>query len=671
VQDVVGEGGNLPVDMDHQRSAPQSLSDRDSFDSFHRLLSEISARFIMIPPHRLTEEIEASLRQMLDFFQVDRCALLRTLPGKKAFQIAYLATADDVPAIPYGPELPRSLFPWGYDKLTRRREVIAIHQLDDLPPEASADRQTRLNWSIRSSLAVPIILSESSDWVISANQTRRQRRWTEEVIQQFKLLGEILVSAIERCTAESALRQSEEFLKLATDAADVGLWSISPETLDVWASAKMQEIFHLPPGEAFHFDELLSRIHPEDRLKIQEAFTHTAEKAKERQSLECRIVRPDGTVRWVLIRGRSFQGPPGAAQRILGATVDITDQKNMEEQLRLRLNEIASLKVQLERENEYLRDEVRLRANHEEIVGPSSAMRRILAEIEQVAEKDVTVLLQGETGTGKELLAHAIHRLSPRRDRPLVAINCAALPPTLIENELFGREKGAYTGALTRMVGRFELADKGTLFLDEIGELPLDLQAKLLHVLEEGRFERLGSHKTINVDVRIIAATNRDLAQEVAAGRFRRDLYYRLNVFPIWIPPLRERPEDIPPLVWTFVKQLEKKLGRRIDHIPRRDMEALQRYPWPGNARELKNTIERAMIVSKGSTLRVRPPGTVPELTTSMGSLEELERQHILSVLEKTGWRIGGKGGAAETLNMKRTTLQSKMKKLGIKRPGA
>jgi transcriptional regulator with GAF, ATPase, and Fis domain len=296
-------------------------------------------------------------------------------------------------------------------------------------------------------------------------------------------------------------------------------------------------------------------------------------------------------------------------------------------------------------------------------------MRKVLAQVEQVAGTEATVLLQGETGTGKELLARTIHNLSNRRERPLITINCAVLPPTLIETELFGREKGAYTGAMTRMAGRFELADRSTLFLDEIGELSLDLQVKLLRVLEEGRFERLGSTKSLQINVRIIAATNRDLAQEVGAGRFRKDLYYRLNVFPISIPPLRERSEDVPPLVWAFAKQYEKKMDKRIDRIPRKDMDAMQRYPWLGNARELRNIVEHAMITCTGETLRLRPPQREPEEISTKGNLEDVERLHILRILEKTGWRVTGKGGAAEILGMKRTTLQSKMKKLGIKRP--
>ena len=274
----------------------------------------------------------------------------------------------------------------------------------------------------------------------------------------------------------------------------------------------------------------------------------------------------------------------------------------------------------------------------------------------------------GETGTGKELLARAIHSMSTRKDRTLVMVNCASLPPTLIESELFGREKGAFTGALTRMTGRFELADGSTLFLDEIGELPLDLQSKLLRVLEQGQFERLGSSRTTKVNVRIIAATNRDIEQAVKDGTFRRDLFYRLNVFPIVIPPLRERAGDIPLLVRSIVREFQKRMGKEIESIPKKTMEALQSYSWPGNVRELRNMIEHAMILSTGKTLDVHVPKRASSETDTTGNLQDMERIHLMTVLEKTGWRISGQGGAAEVLGLKRTTLQAKMKKLGIKR---
>ncbi len=347
--------------------------------------------------------------------------------------------------------------------------------------------------------------------------------------------------------------------------------------------------------------------------------------------------------------------------------------KRSEEGLREALDEVQRLKDQLQQEVTYLQGEVEALHGHAGVIGTSPALREVLAQVDRVAPTDTTVLLLGETGTGKELLADTIHARSRRKARVMIKVNCAALAPTLIESELFGREKGAYTGALSRQAGRFELADGSTLFLDEVAELPLDLQAKLLRVLQDGQFERVGGTKTLQVDVRVIAASNRDLTKAVADGRFREDLYYRLNGFPIVVPPLRERTSDIPLLAWTFAKQFGELLGKPVERIPREVMAALQRYPWPGNVRELRNVIERAIILGESSTLRL-PPGPVVDYNRdSSERLEEVERTHaqahILTVLKRTGWRIRGAGGAAELLGLKPTTLEARMKKLGIRRP--
>ena len=343
-----------------------------------------------------------------------------------------------------------------------------------------------------------------------------------------------------------------------------------------------------------------------------------------------------------------------------------------ESELAAALAELARLKERLEAENAYLREAVHPRPG-QALASRSPRFNRVLEEIAQVAPTPTTVLLLGETGTGKEVLADAIHGLSELRHRPMVKVNCAALPASLIEAELFGREKGAYTGALARQMGRFELADGSTLFLDEIGELPLELQTKLLRVLQDGRFERVGGTRTIQVKVRLISATNRDLARAVAAGAFREDLYYRLNVFPVEVPPLRERQEDIPLLAWELVRGLSESMGKRIDHIAEDSMAALLAYPWPGNVRELRNVIERAMILARGPTLHIalgRTPTPAP-LRAPAAPLQAAERAHILQVLEQTGWRIRGPGGAAARLAIKPTTLESRMKRLGLRRPGA
>jgi formate hydrogenlyase transcriptional activator len=342
----------------------------------------------------------------------------------------------------------------------------------------------------------------------------------------------------------------------------------------------------------------------------------------------------------------------------------------------LAFQEIEALKDKLAEEKAYLEEEVRTEHHFGDIVGENAALRAILKQVETVAPTESTVLIRGETGTGKELIARAVHDLSPRKGRTFVKLNCAAIPTGLLESELFGHEKGAFTGAIGQKIGRFELAHQGTLFLDEVGDIPLELQPKLLRVLQEYEFERLGSTKTIRVNVRLVAATNRDLAEMISAGGFRSDLYYRLNVFPITLPPLRERPDDIPRLVRHFTQGFARRMGRRIETIPSAVMDSLVHYSWPGNVRELQNVIERAVILSKGPALQVpvadlqtvAAPAAAPAAVAST-TLTDAEREHILRALRDTNWVLGGPDGAAARLGMKRSTLHWKMKKLGISRP--
>ena len=346
--------------------------------------------------------------------------------------------------------------------------------------------------------------------------------------------------------------------------------------------------------------------------------------------------------------------------------------KKANEELLQAFSEIRQLKEQFETENVCLREDIKTVNDFQEIVGQSDGLRYVLYRVEQVAGTDATVLILGETGTGKELIAHAIHDQSPRKDRAMVTVNCAALPANLIESELFGREKGAFTGSHSRQMGRFEVADKGTFFLDEIGELPLELQSKLLRVIQDGEFERLGSPHTIKVNVRIIASTSRDLKDEIMKGSFREDLYYRLNVFPITIPPLRKRSDDIPLLVDHFVRKFSRKMGKEIKTIPRELMKALQEYSWPGNVRELEHVIERAVISTKGSALRLADKIDAAghaERTGGSLNIADVEREHILKVLDKTKWRIEGDKGAAALLGLNPSTLRSRMHKMGISRP--
>jgi formate hydrogenlyase transcriptional activator len=340
----------------------------------------------------------------------------------------------------------------------------------------------------------------------------------------------------------------------------------------------------------------------------------------------------------------------------------------------LAYREIETLKNKLEEEKLYLEEEIRTEYNFEEIIGNSPALKRVLQDVQTVAATDSTVLIYGETGTGKELIAHAIHNLSQRRERTLVKVNCAAIPTGLLESEFFGHEKGAFTGAIDRRVGRFELANQGTIFLDEVEDIPLELQSKLLRVLQEQEFERLGSSRTLRVSVRVVAATNSDLAELVSEKKFRSDLYYRLNVFPINVPPLRERPEDIPLLVHFFAHKFAQQMKKSIESIPKDTMAALIGYHWPGNIRELQNLVERGVIISRGSTLEIplgelKPANRNTNHTNGATKLEVVERDHILRVLGEANWVIGGPTGAAARLGLNRTTLNHRMRKLGITRP--
>ena len=386
---------------------------------------------------------------------------------------------------------------------------------------------------------------------------------------------------------------------------------------------------------------------------------------------EHRVVRADGSVGWQEWTDRAFFDSERTIVELQSVGRDITEKKQADEALRSALEELQILKDQLEAENLYLREEIKLDHNFEHIVGESEPLRRALRKVEQVAPTDSTVLLLGETGTGKELFARAIHRLSGRAGRPFVKVDCAALPVTLIESELFGHEKGAFTGALRQKPGRFELADGGTIFLDEVGDFPLEVQGKLLRVLQDGEFERVGGTEQIHVDVRVVAATNRDLERATRAEEFRADLYYRLNVFPVRLPPLRERPGDIPLLAQHFASKHAKRIGRSIESISARTLHSLATYSWPGNVRELENRIERALISAQGPVLDLQPLAYEVGGAEAARTLQEVESQHIRDVLERVDWVIEGDAGAASTLGIPSSTLRSRMGKLGIARPRA
>jgi formate hydrogenlyase transcriptional activator len=633
---------------------------------FETLLVEISSRFVNVPADQVDGEIRGAQRRMCEFLDLDRSSLgqvserdHRVLPLTHIHQPEVSALPEGLNGIEF--------FPWTAQKVLAG-QTVTINKMSDLPPEAELDRESFGLYRTKSAVVVPLSIGGRPPiGVLTFSVLREERDWPETVVKGFQLIAQVFANALDRKRADEALRESEARLSLATNAAGVGLWMAEVETGHVWFTPKTRELFHFAPDEELNHESFLRLIHPDDRERVNLAMQQ-ALVSGEFYRIDYRIVLPDGSIRWIIDRGQRYRKSPGDPDCIMGVSIDITERKRMEEQLKKDIGEIEELKQRLERENIYLREEVKLLGEHTEIVGQSLPMKRVLAQAEQVARTNSTVLILGETGTGKELLARAIHKMSARKDRPLIAVNCASLPPTLIESELFGREKGAYTGAMTKMIGRFEIADGSTLLLDEIGELPLELQSKLLRVLQEGSFERLGSTKTLHVDVRIIATTNRDLEQEVKNGSFRKDLFYRLSVFPIVIPPLRERPEDIPPMVWAFIREFEKKMGKEIETILKKSMEALQSHSWPGNGRELRNVIEHAMILSKGKKLVVPALKFGSAEAGATRNLEDMERRHIVAVLGRAGWRVAG---AAEVLGLKRSTLYSKMKKLGIARPAS
>jgi PAS domain S-box-containing protein len=466
---------------------------------------------------------------------------------------------------------------------------------------------------------------------------------------------------------KKALERSESWFRAFFEDIPAGTMVAGPDGLLLSVNRRLCTMTGLAEEELVG-RALAELIHADDRDAVTEMITTVGVSRRAPSAAEHRLVTADGGYRWVLLGLTAHHDEERGLDAVLGLVIDVDERKRGEEKLREAYEEIAELTERLETENEYLRLEAELEHHHDEIIGQGQSTGRLLRQVAQVADTPSTVLLLGETGTGKEVVARAIHNASPRGDRTMVKINCAALPPSLIEQELFGREKGAFTGADTRQAGRFEVADGSTLFLDEIGEMPIELQPKLLRVLQEQEFERIGGTATLRVDVRVIAATNRDLERQVRDGRFREDLYYRLNVLPIIVAPLRERPEDIPLLVHAFVQEFAVALDRRIETIPARVMKALESHSWPGNVRELRNVIERAVILSRGPVLEVEIPAVSLARDDEPLALDAAQRAHITRVLDRTDWRVRGTGGAAELLELKPTTLESKMRRLGIQR---
>ena len=475
---------------------------------------------------------------------------------------------------------------------------------------------------------------------------------------------------------QRALAEMQRRNQSILDSAGEGIYGLDTEGNTTFvnpAAAEIlgwtvEELIGKPQHAIIHHTHANGDPYTREECPIYAAFTDGEVHRKDDEV----FWRRDGTSLPVEYVSTPIRDEDGELAGAVVSFIDITRRKQQEEALERALEEVKALKDRLEHENQYLQEEIRVEHNFEEIIGNSGALKRVLSRLEKVADTDATVMVTGETGVGKELFARAVHQSSRRSERAFVKVNCAALPQNLIESELFGHERGSFTGATAKRIGRFELADGGTLFLDEIGELPLELQAKLLRVLQEGELERVGGNRTISVDVRIIAATNRDLMKAMEGGTFRDDLYYRLSVFPVEVPALRDRREDIPLLVSYFVKKYATAMGKRIDHVPDDAQRSLQGYDWPGNVRELENIIERGVILSTRGVLcvdeaiSIHPPQEVS--TRARRTLESVEREHIVEVLDLCEWMVQGPKGAARILDMHPNTLRSRMKKLGIEK---
>jgi len=527
-------------------------------------------------------------------------------------------------------------------------------------------------------------MARGEGWVVEARIKRKdgQDRWflirgkplrneAGEIVRWFSSGTDIE----DRKEAEEALRRSEAYLAEAQRLSHSGSFAHDPVHGEItyWSGETYRTFGFDPARGLISFQRARSRVHPDDLQRFDEARDRGI-RGKMGAEIDFRIVLPDQSIKHIHCVSRPVVNAAGEVVEIVGTNIDVTEQVEARAALQKAFEEIKELKDELYRENLALREEIDHASMFEEIVGTSEALRRVLVQLAKVAPTDSTVLVSGETGTGKELVARAIHKRSQRSSRPFLSVNCAAIPAGLIGSELFGHEKGAFTGATQRRLGRFELANGGTLFLDEVGDLPAETQIALLRVLQERQFERVGGTHPIDADVRIIAATNRDLKAAVASATFREDLYYRLNVFPIAVPPLRNRKDDIPLLVEYFTERYASQAGKKIKHLDKRTLDLLTAYQWPGNIRELQNVIERGVILCDGdsfsvdeSWLQLESPASPPRSGNGLARPgAEEERKLIESALAESNGRIAGPTGAAAKLGIPRSTLETKIKRLGI-----
>jgi len=633
--------------------------------SFESFLGELSSELVNLPFESIDKAIESSLKMLVEFFDADRCHLGEFSADQSKIEVSYFYSRPDID-IPQITDVGEHYLSFVYESI-KKDKLIAISTSSDLPDQARQDRPVIDKMGIKSLLILPIKIDDVVQFGFSLSTVTKHIKWEKTSINRIRIAANILGNAIQRKIALKQILDEKEWSEAVMQGMPqlnyvfdlqgrLKRWNKSLADLLECTDEELKDKFI---GDFFN-EEDLKRVWEEVEKVIDDGLERKVEYDFVTKSGKI-VPSYYGSGKLMEISGEQY---------IVGQTMNISEIKQAQERIAEQLEEIKMLKDQLEAENIYLRQELFETGSYSEIIGESDILKYILFRVEQVASMDTTVLLEGETGTGKELFARAIHQDSNRSDNALITVNCASLPASLIESELFGHEKGAFTGALQKQIGRFELADGGTLFLDEIGEIPLELQAKLLRVLQEGEFERIGNPRTMKVDVRVIAATNRNLEQEILEGRFRKDLFYRLNVYPISIPPLRERISDIPLLVEYFVKRLNQKLRKNITRIPRKVMEHLKLYHWPGNIRELENILERAMILSRSSTLVVEKLKKPDQASGEKHqTLADHERDYIINVLDQTLWRINGPKGAARILDMHPETLRSRMKKFDIRRP--
>jgi formate hydrogenlyase transcriptional activator len=684
------------------------------------LLGRLSAALVECAVDTIDAQLDEVIGQVAGFFDVDHGVLARPSPDGGPLRIAHRwVRSGCAPLEPFDPE---PSLPWLTDRLVNGTAVW-IARPDDFPAEAERDRTFLERAGIRSIASLPLVVDGALVGWIVLGTVREDRSWSPSRIDQLRRIAEVVGKALAWVQADHSLRRAIELDQVVTGLA-AGLMRVPVDAIDaqiVQTIGTVGELLGADRGSVVQhvpLERMLVRTHQWVRTGTsgppesdsQDAFPWLVTRLFEAREIVA-LTRLDelppeaARDRATLARNGVVSGalaPMVVEDRVVGLLAFATGtreqrwspelvgrlrligeivasavaRRDSELALRTALSENEQLRERLAAENAYLHTKLVETRDFGEIVGRSPVLRAAVEKVRQVADTTAPVLLLGETGTGKELLARALHAHSRRQARAFVAVNCAALPAALIESELFGHEKGAFTGASQTKPGRFELADQGTLLLDEIGELEPALQAKLLRILENGEIQRLGSTVTRKVDVRIIAATNRDLRRDTQDGRFRSDLYYRLSVFPIEMPPLRDRREDIPLLAWHFIQSRQRTLNRTIMKIPKTVMAALQTYDWPGNIRELQNVIERAMILSPGPVLRVEEvlgPTTRERGGGECGrpgqSLQDVERAHIIATLDRCHWTIEGRGQAAERLGLNPSTLRNRMRKLGIRRP--